>query len=54
MKFRFLIEERYQQVVEVEAETLEAATEDIETMLDSGDVDLSTTGDRVSQDYREL
>ena len=54
MKFRFLIEERYQQVVEVESETLTAATEEVETMLDSGDVDLSTTGDRVSQDYREL
>ena len=54
MKFKFLIEERYQQVVEIEAETLTAATEEVETMLDAGDVDLSTTGDRVSQDYREL
>lgn len=54
MKFKFLIEERCRQVVEVEAETLETATKNVEMMLDSGDVDLSATGDRVSQEYREL
>lgn len=54
MKFKFLLEEHYRQVVEIEAESHEAAVDKVEGMLDSGGVDLSVCGDRVTQTYTEL
>lgn len=54
MKFKFLLEEHYRQVVEIEAESHESAVGKVEEMLDSGGVDLSVSGDRVTQTYTEL
>lgn len=54
MKFKFLLEEHYRKVVEIEAESHEIAVDKVEQMIEAGDVDLSDSGDRVTQTYTEL
>lgn len=53
MKFKFLVTEQYRQIVEIDADDRDAAIEAMEAMMDSG-IDVSETGDRVSQDYQEI